>query len=389
MSKVKRFTRIARQTLRRPKWKFSGWQQKLIFIFIGMMVALVALDFYLQSRSEDSKAYPAIKLKTLTAEERFRLEMDRVLLAAGVAPAAIEEQKPLRRVRVPPGVEMDDLYRTITARARQLGAETANIRNLPGGEKEFVCMVSGVAVDAFRLSPPAPLGQRSGKIALVIDDFGYHDDDVVKRFLALPFAITYAIIPGLPHSTALARKLQQAGKAVIVHMPMEALERRVEQNGYELLVESSPAEIRSRVRKAMAAIPGAQGMNNHMGSRATQNEALLSAAFSELKKSGFFFLDSRTTPETRAFELAQKQGLAAGLNDTFLDTVVDEKYVRQKLFYLAEVAGARGAAIGIGHPHRVTLQVLQEAVPQLQRRGFEMVPVETLLRQPALATSLQ
>jgi polysaccharide deacetylase 2 family uncharacterized protein YibQ len=260
---------------------------------------------------------------------------------------------------------------------------SASGQHLLPGEKELVCAFSGRVVETVRLLTDRNLGHTPGAIALVIDDFGYNDDRVVEEFLALPFTLTYAIIPGLPHSTAIARKLRQENKAIMVHMPMEALERKVEQGGYELLVESSADEIRNRVRKAIAAVPGAQGMNNHMGSRATQHEALLNAAFAELKKNGLFFLDSRTTPDTRAFALAQKHGLVAGLNDTFLDTVEDAAYVRQKLKFLSGVASARGAAIGIGHPYPVTLQVLQEMVPQLQRQGFEMVLVEKLLQRQA------
>ena len=382
---MKRFTRIARRTLQRSPWKFSGWQQRLIFAFLATMVFLVGVDYYLQTqvhRSETVKS--SVKTKTLTREDRLHLELDRLLIEAGIAPAGIEEGRPpRRRVQVPAGLDRDELYQGLIARALQLGAEVRGAtQNLLPGEKELVCTLSGRVVDVIRLTPGSSANGSTGKIAIVIDDFGYQDDVLIKQFIALPFTITYAIIPGLPYSTALAQKLQQANKAVIIHMPMEALERKVEQNGYELLLASSPEEIRNRVRKAIAAVPGAQGMNNHMGSRATQNEALLNAAFAELKKSGFFFLDSRTTPETRAFALAQKQGLVAGLNDTFLDTVEDKNYVRQKLSHLAGIAGARGAAIGIGHPHRATLQVLQEAVPQLQRRGFEMVAVEDLLRRP-------
>ncbi len=380
---MKRFTRIARQTLRRSKWRFPGWQQMMIFIFLLVMAVLVGLDYYLQSkvRSQRETFHLAGATKALAREQRLRLEMDRVLLENGVAPAWIEEKKNLRRVRVPASVNLGELYQKMIARALQSGAEVQGTsHDLLPGEKELVCTLSGRRVDTIRLTPDAKLDQPAGKIAIVIDDFGYNDDQVVAQFVALPFTVTYAIIPGLPHSTALAQELQRAGKAVIVHMPMEALERKVEQNGYELLVASSPEEIRSRVRQAIAAIPGAQGMNNHMGSRATQNEALLGAAFAELKASGFFFLDSRTTPETRAYALAQKQGLDSGLNDTFLDTVEDAEYVRKKLAYLAGAAGVRGAAIGIGHPHRVTLQVLQEVVPQLQRRGFDLVPVEELIR---------
>ncbi len=343
------------------------------------MAALVGLDYYLRARIKSKNNNTlSVKVKALAREERLRLEIDRVLLQAGIEPAGIEVADSFRRIRVPAGINLETLYQYLIAAVLQAGGEVAPSRNLPRGEKGFSVALAGRAVDTIRLVPAPPV---SGKIAIVIDDFGYSDDAVVEQFLNLPFTITYAIIPGLPHSTTIAQRLRRANRAAIVHMPMEALEKKVEQNGYELLVASSPEEIRSRVRKALAAVPGARGVNNHMGSRATQDEALLNTLFAELKKSGMFFLDSRTTPETRAFRLAIKQGLASGLNDGFLDTVAEADYIRQKLSYLARTANESGAAIGIGHPHRATLQVLQEVVPQLQRRGFEMVAAEQVIRR--------
>ena len=148
-------------------------------------------------------------------------------------------------------------------------------------------------------------------------------------------------------------------------------------------------EIRSRVRKARALLPYAVGMNNHMGSRATQDEALLQALFDELQGTNYFFLDSRTIESTKAYTLAKSNGIEAVLNDTFLDSVEELEAVRKKVWRLAEIAEGRGVAIGIGHQYSATLQALQEIVPVLQQRGFEFVTLDQLLRPPAQAAQLQ
>jgi polysaccharide deacetylase 2 family uncharacterized protein YibQ len=206
---------------------------------------------------------------------------------------------------------------------------------------------------------------------------------VVNSLLRLEIPITYSIIPGLKFSKALAERLNKAGKAILIHMPMQALERRVESDGYSLLVNMNEKQIRERVRKAIAAVPHAVGMNNHMGSAATVRDSLLAPVFDELDKAGLFFIDSRTNPNTHAFKLAKKMGLEAEINDIFLDSEESWERVQQKMWQLADLAASRGSAIAIGHPHRYTLQAIQEIGPQLVQRGFQFVPVEELTQKPA------
>ena len=60
-----------------------------------------------------------------------------------------------------------------------------------------------------------------GVIALIIDDFGYRNDEVSDGFLKLDASMTYAIIPGHTYSSLFGKKAVDAGFEVIVHMPLE------------------------------------------------------------------------------------------------------------------------------------------------------------------------
>lgn len=367
------------------------WQRIAIAAFLLLMATLVALDDYLR---HTRPAAPAAtipvrpKFRELTAAERLRLAIDRVLAESGVQLQWLNERDNLLRVSLPATMSPVALARAIAQRAQKLGATVTSLQeSLPAGGAEVVYTAPNVPLQRILLLPQAaagpPIVRRSGKIALIIDDFGYQDQQAVAGFINLPFPITYAVIPGLPHSTAIARHLHRLGKAVIIHMPMEALERQVERNGYELLVDMPEKEIRRRVRQALQAVPYAEGMNNHMGSRATTNKKLLTALFAELKSAKLFFIDSQTNNDTQAFALAGQAGIATALNDTFLDNIENVTHIEQKLALLADLAAQQGYAIGIGHPYPVTLQVLREMGPQLQKEGLEFVPVRTLVQREA------
>lgn len=375
-----------------PSFAVARWQLVLIAGFVLFMASLVVIDQQLRKDRRTAtvplKAPSVKKIRQLTLAERVRLvAIDRALSEAGVLPHRLAESRGALRASIPRNVAIPGLVRAMTKRAQQLGASIISVQDkLPNGGAEFVYVVSGGAPQKVLLQPDLESTsiagtRRSGKIALIIDDFGYQDQQEVSGFFSLPFPITYAVIPGLPYSEQIANHLHGLGKSVIIHMPMEALDRKVEQNGFELLIRLPAAEIRSRVRRAVQAVPHAEGMNNHMGSRATTNEALLTALFAELKQSDLFFVDSQTNNETRAFALAGNAGIAAALNDTFLDNFDEPQHIRQKLLYLAEIASEKGQAIGIGHPYANTLKVLNEIGPQLQQQGLDFVLVRELVGQ--------
>ncbi len=383
---VKRLARISHRFRRQNGEQFPDWQKALLFVFAINLALLVGLDSYYLSPFET--APPAVLASKpapikLSHEEQLRFATDRVFNDFGITLAWIEEREGTRTVRVPRTLNAATLQQKLVDCIHRYDAQVVMS---PRNRMEFSYALRDQTLGTIRLLPETRAPKTQGRIAIVIDDFGYHENATVSKFLNLPFSLTYAIIPGLPYSQSIARKLARLSKTAIIHMPMEAMEKQVETNGFELNVDMPAEEIRARVRKAMTLLPRAVGMNNHMGSRATQDETLLQALCDELKSEGWLFLDSRTIETTKAYSVAKAAGLEAALNDTFLDSVEELEAVRKKVWRLAEIAEQRGSAVGIGHQYQITLQALQEIVPQLQQRGFELITLEQLLRPQAHAT---
>ncbi|MGH7451572.1 MAG: divergent polysaccharide deacetylase family protein, partial [bacterium] len=390
---------------RLPTRGFSipAWQKNLTLVFSVGIVVILGVEYLGRDRTKaapagngkaastrlnksasEASASSRPKAKPPSQEERIRLATDRVLTNFGIRVEWIKYHGNNRDVRVPKEIHPLVIYQILSNQVRQLGGKVeSGTEDLRTGETNLAYSFAGKTLGMIRLIPDPALTRHVGKIAIIIDDFGYTTSDVVNSLLKLEIPITYSIIPGLKFSKELAVRLNKAGKAILIHMPMQALERRVESDGYSLLVNMNEKEIRERVRKAITAVPHAVGMNNHMGSAATVRDSLLAPLFDELNKAGLFFIDSRTNPNTHAFKLAKKMGLEAEINDIFLDNEESLEKVQQKMWQLADLAASRGSAIAIGHPHRYTLQAIQEIAPQLIQRGFQFVPVEGLAHKPA------
>jgi polysaccharide deacetylase 2 family uncharacterized protein YibQ len=217
------------------------------------------------------------------------------------------------------------------------------------------------------------------KVAIVIDDFGY-DGRLARRFLQIDAPLSFSVLPNGTFSKSIARRVHQAGRELMLHLPMEP-------KGYPevnpgigaLLTEMTDMELVAALRKNLDAFPDIKGVNNHMGSKFCENAEKLRLVMRELKNRGLFFVDSRTTKRTQAYRVAQEEEVPSAERNVFLDNIQSPQAVRRQLKRLIQLAKLKGEAIGIAHPHEVTLKVLTEDVPKLSSDGIELVPVSQLV----------
>ncbi len=219
----------------------------------------------------------------------------------------------------------------------------------------------------------------SGKIAVVIDDFGYKKSGSVDRFLRLPFPIAFSVIPGTEYDELVAQKAHDAGFDILIHLPMEALNTKVENRGYTIFTKMSEKQIGEAVAKAKKKIPFAVGLNNHMGSKATADRRTMTRFMKALKKYNLFFLDSETNRKSVAYLLAQKAGIPALKLTTYLDNPQSSKSVAQKLEEVVKNLEKTRTAVVIGHDRNATAKILTEAIPHWAYHGVSFVKLNELL----------
>lgn len=214
------------------------------------------------------------------------------------------------------------------------------------------------------------------KISIIIDDFGYKFT-TAQQFVSLPHALTLAIIPFTPYSTDIAQLAHKHQKEVILHAPMEALGEDKWEAG--LTTAMDEIETFATIAEMLSDIPHAQGINNHGGSKLTQNRDHMDWIMAFLAQRGLYFIDSRTIASTTAASAAKDAEIAYSERDVFLDNEKSAELIRIQLEKLRTMALERGQAIGIGHPYPATLEVLTEELPKLRQYGIQLVNVSHLL----------
>ena len=213
--------------------------------------------------------------------------------------------------------------------------------------------------------------KNANTIVLVIDDFGYRNDSISDGFLDLPVPITCAVLPGHNQSSRFAKKAINAGKEVIVHMPMQSAITSSGEDEFKLKIGMTSEEIEWRLNEALNEIPEAVGINNHQGSKATTDGKVMAVVASVLKNKNKFFLDSRTSSKTVGENTMRSVGVPTARRHIFLDNDLSIKNISKQLDKLVAVAEKKGLAIGIGHVKGNTLKVLEEEIPALVEQGFE------------------
>ena len=237
-----------------------------------------------------------------------------------------------------------------------------------------------VAVAAFCLFGATTVAAEP-RIAIVIDDVGVHVPNG-WRVVELPGPLTLALMTYAKDLGKLAAESLARGHELLLHIPMEPTDGTWDTGPNALRLDLDPQEFQRRLEWAFDRFDGYVGINNHMGSRLTEDFAAMAKLMGELAPKGLFFLDSLTSTRSAGEETAQAAGVAYLARDVFLDNVVDPEAVWTRLAELERIAIARGFAIAIAHPKGATIQVLSEWIPTLAERGITLVPVSALLAVP-------
>ncbi len=230
-----------------------------------------------------------------------------------------------------------------------------------------------------RILPKPPVAiEFKGKIAIVLDDWGYtlNNFEALKKIKA---PLTLSVLPNLPFSKPVSSNGHAIGCEIILHLPLEPKERmRLEKN--TILTSMDETTVRNILANDLESIAYVKGASNHMGSQATCDNRIMTVILKELKKRQMFFLDSFVSGDSVCSELAKQIGISFARRDIFLDNQLDPAAIKLQINRLKTRAAKHGSAIGIGHDRKVTLEVLKEVIPQLEKEGYKIVRLSELVK---------
>ena len=267
----------------------------------------------------------------------------------------------------------------VLGKEEQLGEEKNYYLWQVGEEKEKGLIIL-FSVEKEETKEPVPLRKEPrNRAAIIVDDMGY-SLNAIREICSFQKPLTISILPFSPFANETAQIAHQNSLEVILHLPLESINNR-EENNIEGLIHSqmTEEEVQKTVEINLEQVPYIKGANNHMGSKITANEAFMNIIIQSLKNRNLFFVDSRTTTRSIAYEIAQTMQVPSAYRHVFLDGKNQEDYIKGKLIELFRLARRNGKAVGICHPLEETLKTLRENLHLASEYNIELVFVSQIV----------
>ena len=231
------------------------------------------------------------------------------------------------------------------------------------------------AQPAQKKKPPSELP----RLAIILDDLG-SDRAAAESIFAMNYPLTISVLPNHEHSRDIAEEALHRGYEVMLHLPMQSVANEAPEKE-ELRPGMTSLQVQALLDEMLGSIPGAVGVNNHQGSQATADPALMHELMPALREKNLFYVDSRTTAATVAFDAAKEAGVPAAFrNVPFLDDVQETAAIQRQLLLALRGAKEKKAAIAIGHPHASTIEALRKFLPTVHANGVQLVFASDLTR---------
>jgi uncharacterized protein len=377
-----------------PQNRTSSPYPGRLYLFFALLAVLSALGLDYLAARRGEKAYVfatrAIEKEIPVTPAPLAASVRRFLESSGIPPGSIEELEEadgtLRMAARLPSRDYKSLERRLDRELLRKGAAVDKKKGEEEGLTSYSWKISGQK-ESFSLvfallEPPAEKMKEvaaapsptENRVAIIIDDMG-DSLEVLQEICDLGRPITISILPHSQYAEETARVAHENGLEVMLHLPGESLNHEEGNNSTPGLIKSDMGEenVRSLVEESLSLVPYIKGVNNHMGSKITQEEPVMRPILDLLKSRDLYFLDSRTTADSIAFDLAREMGLRTSFRNVFLDTTVGVDYSKRKIIDLFQFSQKTGKAIGIGHPFPETLQALRENIGLLQK--YKVTPV--------------
>lgn len=385
--------------------KNRRWTPLLTWLFIGVgAIAALGILVWQADNSIDRDPQSRFEIEVTSAEQAAAW-MDRRLedtwIALGVLKTNIQLTSLLTQesegerwdmqvldVRLPVALVLDQAAKVLETQCK---SEDYAVQILWVKESSSL-WVADLWVDGFlthrvlfretpKIREPAIQGPRQPQIALIVDDLGNMYNPIRSLFkMKAPF--TVSIFPHCPFSKKIAQEAHSRGLEIMLHLPMEPRGYPGKNPGIgALLVSMNNPQMEHVLTGDIDDVPHVKGVNNHMGSRFTEDRERMEKVIRALKARKLYFVDSLTTPRSAGYDLAKSMGMCSHKRDVFLDVFQEEEFIRSQFEKLLRLARFRGNAVGICHPYSGTIRILPKLFEEAETRGYQWVTVSQICRE--------
>lgn len=215
-------------------------------------------------------------------------------------------------------------------------------------------------------------------VAVVIDDMGISQKRTAD-IISLQAPLTASFLTYGKELDNQVKNAREAGLEIMVHTPMEP-HSKADLAPDTLTTRMDTEEIKSGLKIMLDKFHNVKGINNHMGSKLTEDFERMNAVMEVLSERDLFFLDSKTTAFSVAKKAAKQNLVSYATRHVFLDNENKADYILKQLAIAERIARRNGYAVAIGHPKTGTYQALKQWLPTLEEKKIKLVPMSEIVK---------
>jgi len=325
--------------------------------------------------------------------EEFSLGLESNLLAAlsdcGIekenikvheADTSLDGLKKIYNVRIPENASLSLFNFIISTMSHEMGGLVFQGIESSDGKTLTIKVGAGrTPTDVIILRKIRGIQAAKARMAIIVDDLGIKSLDLARRLCNLEQDLTLSILPFQRYTSEVINIARETGTSYMLHMPMEPKSMNVNPGEGAIYISDVESEIREKLAQAFKSVRGAQGLNNHMGSKATEDVRTMEIIMKYLNEKNYFFVDSQTSRNSKAYYLSQKLGVKSAKLFSYIDIEDDKAYINKRLYDLTEAAFDNGLVIAICHDRANTVEILEKKLPELEEKGIKFVKVSDVV----------
>ena len=358
--------------------------------FIGLGVSSYLWYRFLKPEAVKIKTYIPLRISPEAFSSGFKENLSVALSEYGIekeniyisdADPSLRDIQKVYNVKVPENTSLTLLNAGIHEIVHEMGGDVfQGVESSDGKTLTIKVGVAGIPTDVIILKRISGIKAAKAKMAIIVDDLGFRKVDLAERLCRLKQVVTLAILPFQHHTEDIIDIAVETETPYMLHMPMEPKSSNSDPGTGAIYVKDAESTILDKLEKAFKNVRGAQGLNNHMGSKATEDVRIMEIVMKYLNDNNYFFVDSQTSRKSRAYSLSQKLGVKSAILYSYIDVEDDKAFITRRLDDLAEAAFEKGIIVTICHDRPNTVDVLEKKLPELEERGIKFVKITDIVR---------
>ncbi|MFC1541125.1 divergent polysaccharide deacetylase family protein [Candidatus Latescibacterota bacterium] len=302
-------------------------------------------------------------------------------ISVSVPDSTFEEIYNVYEIKIPENLSLTFFNAKIHRMAQEMGGRVfQGIENSDGNRLTIKVGAGKNPTDLIILSKIKTIQAPIARIALIVDDLGIRNLDSARRLCGLEQVVTLSILPFQSHTSDVIEIARETGTPYILHMPMEPTSASANPGEGAIYTIDRESEINEKLEKAFKSVRGSTGLNNHMGSKATEDTRTMEIVMKYLSENNYFFVDSRTSNNSIGYSLSQKMGVKSAALFTYIDVEDDKDFMNARIDKIAEAAFEKGLVVAICHDRPNTIDLLEERLPELTARNITFIKVADIVR---------